>query len=406
MSFTGRTTSMDADRHADEGFVDSSRFVVSLSPCYVEGLFEAICSNTDGVPDSPRCFHVSRQSATFASPFPSLPSPFFQTATRGENNMPLNEQIAGLVQSMGQAGDAPPMDQQTPEEARAGYRALAAMFGPSPSVDEVTDRVIPGPAGDIPVRIYSPEGDGPHAVLLFFHGGGWVIGDLDTHDRECRVLCNDAGVVVVAVDYRLAPEHPFPAGHDDCLAALRWLHANAGTLGGDPSRMAVAGDSAGGNLAAYIALAARDEGIVLRLQVLIYPATDLRGHDPAWTGERYGSLEENREGPFLTLDSIRYFSNHLTGGKGIGAMASDWRLSPMLAEIHPNLAPAYIATCEFDPIRDEGNAYAAKLTEAGISVQHKEWKGHPHVLFQLSPVIDDGKALLAECASALRDALV
>ena len=319
--------------------------------------------------------------------------------------MPLHPQTAAMVTAMA-ANPGPATHEQSASDARLGYRALAGSFGPGPDVGgQIVDRTIPGPGGDIPVRVYTPAGAGPHPALLFAHGGGWVIGDLDTHDRECRMLCNDANVVVVAVDYRLAPEHPYPAGHEDCLAALQWLHANAAEVGADAGRLAVGGDSAGGNLAAYLALAARDAGIELRLQMLIYPATDLRGHDPAWTGERFGSLEENRDGPFLTLDSIHYFSNFLCGEQKAADIASEWRLSPLLAASHAGVAPAYVATCEFDPIRDEGNAYAEKLAAAGVSVEHRVWSGQPHVLFQLSPVLDDGKALLAECASALRRAM-
>lgn len=321
--------------------------------------------------------------------------------------MPLHPQTASLVEAMAAANEnRPATHEQSPVQAREGYRALAASFGPPPEVGAVVDLAIPGPGGRIPVRIYTPPGDAPRPLLVFFHGGGWVIGDLDTHDRECRMLCNDAGVLVIAVDYRLAPEHPFPAAHEDCWAALQWAHDNAAELGGDASRMAVGGDSAGGNLAACVALQARDAGIALKLQMLVYPATDLRGHDPDWTGARFDSIEENRDGPFLTKDSMIYFLEHLSSGLDAAAITQDWRLSPMLAPTHEGVARAYVATCEFDPIRDEGNAYADKLAAAGVPVEHKVWAGQPHVLFQLSPVLDDGKALLAECADALKRALL
>lgn len=321
--------------------------------------------------------------------------------------MPLHPQTAAIVEGMAEANAGrPEMHEQSVEEARLGYQALASAFGPGPEVADVTNRTIPGPAGEIPVRCYTPAGDGPFPVLVFFHGGGWVIGDLETHDRECRMLCNDAGVLVVAIDYRLAPEHPYPACHEDCWAATQWVAANAAALGGDASRIAVGGDSAGGNLSASIALSARDAGLELRLQMLIYPATDLRGHDPDYEGQAFASLAENREGPFLTLDSIRYFSGHHRGAAAHQAIASEPRLSPLLAQSHRGLAPAFVATCELDPLRDEGNAYAARLVEAGVPVQFKQWAGQPHVLFQLSPVLDDGKALLAECADALRRAMV
>ena len=320
--------------------------------------------------------------------------------------MPLHPQTAAIVDGMAQANAGrPEMHEQKPPEARAGYLALAAMFPPGPDVANVEDRTIPGPAGEIPIRCYTPAGQGPFPVLVFYHGGGWVIGDLDTHDRECRMLCHDADVLVVSIDYRLAPEHPYPAAHEDCWAATQWVAAHAVSLGGDGQRLAVGGDSAGGNLAASVALAARDAGLDLRLQMLIYPATDLRGHDPDYDGEPFASLDENRDGPFLTIDSIRYFSRHHRGAAAHQAIAAESRLSPLLADDHRGLAPAFIATCEYDPLRDEGNAYAARLVESGVPVQFKQWAGQPHVLFQLSPALDDGRALLAECADALRRAM-
>lgn len=319
--------------------------------------------------------------------------------------MPLNPQTEQLVNGLNTANEGRPATHELePDVARAGYRALGTAFGPAPEVPSVRDRSIKGPAGDIPVRIYSPAGEGPYPLIVYFHGGGWVIGDLETHDRECRLLCNDTGAVVMAVDYRLAPEHPFPASHEDCWAATQWAGRHAAELAADPARMAVAGDSAGGNLAAYVALMARDAGLALALQVLIYPATDARGHNPAYAGERYPSLIENSEAPFLTRDTMTYFFRHLTVGLDAGEVANDWRMSPLLASSHEGLAPAFIATCEFDPIRDEGNAYAEKLTDAGVTVTHKCWPGQPHLLFQLSPVLDDGKALMAETVAALKTA--
>lgn len=249
--------------------------------------------------------------------------------------MPLNPQTEQFVNGLNAANEGGPATHELePTVARAGYRALGTALGPMPEVPGVQDRTIAGPAGDIPVRVYSPSGEGPHPLIVYFHGGGWVIGDLDTHDRECRILCNETGGVVMAVDYRLAPEHPFPASHEDCWAATQWAANNAAEIGADAQRIAVAGDSAGGNLAAYVALMARDVGISLALQVLIYPATDARGHNPEYTGERYRSLLDNSDAPFLTRDTMTYFFRHLTTGLDAEQVANDWRMSPLLAENH------------------------------------------------------------------------
>ncbi len=318
--------------------------------------------------------------------------------------MPLNPQTAAFFSALAAGAEGhPATHEQEPSEARQGYRALAESLGPGPEVGEILNQSIPG---GIPVRIYKPvaasKSESGCPALIFFHGGGWVIGDLDTHDRECRHLCVGAGCLVISVDYRLAPEHPFPAGHDDCWAATLWLFEHAHELGVDKMKIAVGGDSAGGNLAAFVALKARDENLPLVLQLLIYPATDLRGHDAEYQGERFASLIENADAPVLTRASLEYFSRHLAGTQDQQTVAADWRMSPLLAESHEGVAPAFIATCEFDPIRDEGNAYAEILLRSGVAIQHKEWPGQPHLLFQLSPVLDDGKALLKDCIEALR----
>ena len=319
--------------------------------------------------------------------------------------MPLHPQTQALVDSMAAANEGRPATHELPpDQARAGYQALGNMLGPVPEITSVEDRTIPGPAGDIPVRIYSPQPDDTLPIVVYFHGGGWVIGDLETHDRECRLLANQVPCVVVAVDYRLAPEHPFPASHDDCWAATQYVAANAAEFGGDGARIAVAGDSAGGNLSAYVALAARDAGLDLRLQALIYPATDARGHIPGTSNTLRQSLIDNQDAPFLTLASMHYFFTHLAGDRDHNEVAGDWRLSPLLADNHAGIAPAFIATCEYDPIRDEGNDYAKALSDVGVPVQHKQWPGEPHLLFQLSPILDDGKALIGETVTALQKA--
>ena len=309
--------------------------------------------------------------------------------------MPLHPNVAAIAQAMQQNPQYRPTHQLTPQAARDGYRALPALLGPPPDVAGLQDRTIEGPGGALRLRVYSPKGTGPHPVLVFYHGGGWVIGDLDTHDRECRVLCNDTPCVVVAVDYRLAPEHPYPAAVEDAWAALRWVARNASELGGDSERIAVGGDSAGGNLAAVMALRARDQGgPALSAQLLVYPSV---------AGEllSYPSHQENATAPFLPLDTMRYFRAHYLGEIEV---TTDPEIAPIHAASHAGLAPALIVTAEFDPLRDEGRAYAAKLEEAGVPVSLIEYPGMPHMFFQLSPVLEEGKAVLRESADALRAA--
>lgn len=290
--------------------------------------------------------------------------------------------------------DHRPTHELSPAQAREGYRALGLMFGPGEAVSTVDDRSIPGPAGDIPLRVYSPAGEGPFGVWVFYHGGGWVIGDLDTHDRECRAICNGAGCIVVSVDYRLAPEHPFPAAPEDAYAALAWVGEHAAELGGDPSRIAVGGDSAGGNLAAVVALLSRDRGgPALRHQLLVYPATDMR------PGDAYPSLVENAAGPFLEKATMDYFRGHYA------AVAGDVRASPLLADSHAELPPALIITAEFDPLRDEGEAYAGRLRDGGVDVTLHRYESMPHIFFQLSSLVQEGQQLLDEVAAVLRAAL-
>jgi acetyl esterase len=311
--------------------------------------------------------------------------------------MPIGHQEQQMLDMM--AAAAPP--QRQPLEAatmRQRYSALASLLPPGPAV-AVTDRTIPGPAGDIPVRVYRPDGDGPFGVLVYLHGGGWTIGGLDTHDHPCRTLCDEAGIVVVSVDYRLAPEHPYPAALDDSWAALGWVAANAGEIDGDPSRLAVGGDSGGGNLAAVLSLMARDQGgPSLSFQLLVYPSVDLR--DDAV--DRFPSLTENGTGYILTLESMEFFKANYRPGRGTD---DDWRMSPLLAGDHSGLPPALVITAELDPLRDEGRAYADVLAAAGVTVTHTLYPGTVHTMFQLAPFLDAGKAALSESAAALRAAI-
>lgn len=293
--------------------------------------------------------------------------------------------------------DGPSVSEQTPEFARDRYQAMAHILGEGPELPhETSDTEIPGPNGPIPIRVYRPSEEEALPTLIFFHGGGFVIGDLETHDKECRLLCANANCMVIAVDYRLAPESPFPAAVEDAWAALQWIATEGDQLGVDTAKLAVGGDSAGGNLAAVMALMARDASIDLKLQMLVYPATDASKH--------YDSFTENAAGPLLTVEVIDWFWSHYLGSASDSEIRNDWRFSPAKASDHSGLAPAYIATCSADPLRDEGNAYAVQLSEAGVSVQHSLFEGQPHVLFQMFNVCEGAKDLISECATALTTA--
>jgi acetyl esterase len=253
---------------------------------------------------------------------------------------------------------------------------------------------IPGPAGTIPARHYRPAtGGAPAPLLVFFHGGGWVLGDLDSHDAACRLIARDAGMHVLAVDYRLAPEHKAPAAIDDAYAAYRWSREHAGELGADPTHVAVGGDSAGGNLAALVTLLARDAGDPLpSLQWLIYPATDLRG------GTRSRSLFGN--GFLLTKHDMDWFQSLYLDGSGLDE--SDPMISPLLTQDVSGLSPALVVTAGFDPLRDEGDQYAARLREAGVAVDHRCLPSMIHGFLNLN-VLGGGVARAnAEMISAVR----
>jgi acetyl esterase len=287
--------------------------------------------------------------------------------------MPLDADIARLLQFLANAG-YPPLEEGTPADARRGLRALLVdLRDPAtlPEVGSITNATV---AGDVPVRVYRPAASNPVPTIVYFHGGGFVIGDLDTHEPVCRLLCRDVEAVVVSVDYRLAPEHRFPAAVDDCYAALRWVAAHIDEYGADAGRLAVGGDSAGGNLAAVCAQQARDDDLALAAQLLVYPNTALLGDYPSRT--------ENADGYFLTLADMRWFALQYTGLREDDPAAEqlnkDPRLSPLHAASLADLAPAVIATAEFDPLRDEGEAYAAGLRDAGGQVTHRRFAGLIH----------------------------
>ncbi|MGH3967575.1 MAG: alpha/beta hydrolase [Mycobacterium sp.] len=279
-----------------------------------------------------------------------------------------------------------------PGTSRTQMRQLTDFSGPQIHV-AVADVAIPGPAGDIGARHYRPACAEPAPLLVFFHGGGWVIGDLDTHDQLCRLICRDADVHVLSIDYRLAPEHPAPAAVDDAYAAFLWAHEHAAELGAIPGRVAVGGDSAGGNLAAVVSQLARDDdGPVPVLQWLLYPRTDFT----ALTR----SLSLFATGFLLTKHDIDWFTTQYLGGSGV--QAADPRVSPLLAGSLSGLPPALITTAGFDPLRDEGERYATALSAAGNAVDLRCFGSLTHGFASLFPLGGGSATATAELVSALR----
>jgi acetyl esterase len=308
--------------------------------------------------------------------------------------MPLDPQCRQILDQL-VAGGLAPLHTQTVAQARAFMDSMRSLHGPPTPLPVVRDLAIPGPAGSIPARLYRPASDGALPLLVYFHGGGWVIGSLETHDDVCRDLAAQSGCAVLSIDYRLAPEHRFPAAAEDCYAATRWAAANGAALGIDPARLAVGGDSAGGNLAAVTALMARDQhGPALRFQLLIYPVTCGRMDSP--------SIHENAEGYLLTRDAMVWFWGHYAP-----AMADRERpyASPLRAADLRGLPPALVITAEFDPLRDEGEAYAKRLKEAAVPVTLHRYDGQIHGFVTMGALIDRARAAVAETAAALRTAL-
>jgi acetyl esterase len=307
--------------------------------------------------------------------------------------VPLHPQVKALLDGLAQAG-GPRMADVSAEEARTLFKGLTALDQPE-EVTRVDDRLVPGPV-DVPVRVYTPASAvGTEApLLLWLHGGGWVIGDLDTADATARALANRSGAVVVSVDYRLAPEHRAPAALDDALVALTWAVENAELLGVDAGKVAVGGDSAGGNLAAALCLRVRDEfGPDIDFQLLVYPITDCTLSHP--------SVDENAEGYFLTKDTMVWFLGHYLGTVD----AKDPSVSPIYAESLAGLPPALVITAEFDPLRDEGESYAAKMREAGVPVECVRYDGQIHGFVGLAALLEDGMHALDRAGFALRAAL-
>lgn len=309
--------------------------------------------------------------------------------------MPLDPHAKQFLDQIAALGGQPLSSMPVPE-ARQAMEMLAGMRAGEEAVASVADRRLPGPAGDIPVRVYTPAGNGPLPLLIYFHGGGWVLGSLATHDGVCRALASGAGCVVVSVDYRLAPEHRYPAAAEDCYAATQWCAAHAAELGAAGDRLAVAGDSAGGNLAAVVAQMARDRGGPrLRFQLLVYPATDATFETP--------SYRDNAEGYLLTTADMHWFWDHYLGDapqRGREAYAS-----PLRAASLAGLPPALIITAEFDPLRDEGEAYGQALEEAGVAARVSRYDGMIHGFFGMGQMIPRAQDAVREACGHLRMAL-
>ena len=295
------------------------------------------------------------------------------------------------------AAGRPPLHEEGLDAAREGMRASRLLLGAIPPETHVSDLVASGMAGDIPIRLYRPLAvpiDRAVPLLVYFHGGGWVLGDIETGDALCASLAQRLGIAVAAVDYRLAPEHPFPAAVEDSVAALDWLVAHAHVLALRPDRVAVAGDSAGGTLAAICAIQARDHaGPALRAQILLYPVTDL--------ARESDSYRRNATGYLLTAETMRWFREQYLAG----ADPSDWRASPLHAPRLDDLPPALIVTCGFDPLHDEGAAYAARLTAARVPTRHLAYVRQVHGFALWGKVSHDAEQLLGEVADELRDRL-
>lgn len=304
--------------------------------------------------------------------------------------MPLHPEYEAMLRQLAEL-DGPPLVDLPVEAGREMYRAMQPE-APEVAVGAVADAVADG----VPVRVYRPDGDGPFPLAMMFHGGGWVIGDLATADGQSREVCRGAGVVVVSVDYRLAPENPFPAAAEDCYAATAWAQRHAAEFGGDSERLAVVGDSAGGNLAAVVAQMARDrQGPRLAFQLLVYPVTDGVHFDTA-------SYHDNRDGYLLTTDSMHWFWNHYAPG---AEQRRHPYASPLLADDLSNLPPALLMTAEFDPLRDEGEAYAHRLQASGVACELVRYDGFIHGFFGQTRTIPAARVAMDKACSALKEAL-
>jgi acetyl esterase len=310
--------------------------------------------------------------------------------------MPLDPQVQDFLDRLTTA-QLTPIQETTIAEARAQMDMSTHFLGELPTVSRVEDRMVPGPGGDLRVRIITPKvaGKGPLPVLVYFHGGGWVLGNIESHEGICRALANAGEVIVVTVDYRRAPEHRFPAAAEDAFAATSWVAAHAPEFGGDQSRIAVGGDSAGGNLAAATCLMARDRGgPALAFQVLVYPITDHNLQN--------ASYRQCGEGYFLTRSEMAWYWEHYCPKQD-----DRWHphASPCRASDLAGLPPALLITAEYDVLRDEGEAYASKLQAAGVPVIVHRYSGMIHGFVRRFPFFDQGRAAITEIGRVLREAL-
>jgi len=307
----------------------------------------------------------------------------------------LASDIHVLLELAKRSGETSLVEGRTVEQARAENRAeVPVVCGPPRPMARIEEMTIPGPGGDIPARLYVALGAPrpPQPLLVYFHGGGWVIGDLETHDGVCRFFAEHSGCRVLSIDYRLAPEHPFPAPVEDALAAFSWAHENAADLGADRDRIAVCGDSAGANLSTGLCLQARDAGSPQpAMQLLLYPPTDVVGEQT--------SRDTFAEGFLLTRNDMKWFEGHYLPD---GCEADDPRASMMRAADVSGLPPAYVATAGFDPLRDEGELYAARMREAGIRVVLQRHSGLIHGFANLTAICPSARAAMLEVAGALR----
>ena len=309
--------------------------------------------------------------------------------------MPLTAETMAILKARAEAG-APEFHELTPQQARETFAQMRALLSGEPeAVARVEDRRIPGPVGDIPIRVYQPAGAGPFPVLVYLHGGGWVIGDIETHDGPCRSLTNLSGCCVVSVDYRLAPDARYPAAADDCYAATVWVADNAGELRVDASRVAVGGVSAGGNLAAVVSLMARDKGRPeIRSQVLMNPVTDFSFET--------ASYKEHGEGLDLSEASMRWFWDCYLESPDHGSQPY---ASPLRADDLQGLPRALVITSEYDPLRDEGEAYGEGLRAAGVPTTITRYEGVLHGFVGQAPDVPEGRQALEQIGRELRDAL-
>lgn len=304
----------------------------------------------------------------------------------------LTDMTRALLDKVQRAG-LPPLHKQPVEQARQSYRmGVGAMEGPRVEVARVQHFTIPGPVGAMPARLWASSHEAGLPVLLYLHGGGFVVGGIDTCEGMCRRIAQQSGAAVVAIDYRLAPEHRFPACLDDCFAALQWLVREGASIGVDGKRIAVGGDSAGGSLAAVVALMARDAGIPLVLQVLFYPSVQTSS-----VTESYKSFSKDL---FLDTDLMRWFESHARGE----GFKTDWHREPLHAPSHQGLAPAWIGLAECDPLADEGRQYAQVLQDAGVPVQLTVWPGVVHDFINMGRFIPEAYQAHAAVAQALKGA--